>query len=198
MPVIIMTMTISSIRKEEGMGYISCTVFPSLGPHSHRGGDPDCDPGHSCNQHVSSPPRTRPSAEPQLRPLSRAFGERGSHLHSLPPHGPRRPPAHAKLRLPGTAKAQTRPHRPPTHGRSPRFCPRSTAYGRLRSGGSTGLGASACPSRRLHSPRQSHCQPGCNIFPTQQWRATHFRRNPRPGYLSRTAFRRTGRASLPG
>lgn len=85
--------------------------------------------------------------------------------------------ARARLRLPAAAKAQTRP---PARGHSPRFCPRSTAYGRLRSGGSTGVGASACPSRRLYSPRQSHCHTERSIFPDSRWKASHFRRKPRP------------------
>ena len=45
------------------------------------------------------------------------------------------------------AEAQARPCHPLARSLSPRFCPRSTAYGRLRSDDSTGLGASACPTR---------------------------------------------------
>ena len=112
-------------------------------------------------------------------PLSPRPSERACTSTRCPHTAPRpQPPIHtarARLRLPGAAKAQTRP---PVSGHSPRFCPRSTAYGRLRSGGSTGVGASACPSRRLHSPRQSHCHTERSIFPDSQWKASHFRRKP--------------------
>ena len=159
------------LEKQKGWA-ILCAVLPSSSPTSHRR-DPKRDlgyPGHSCNPHLSSPQWTKPSAEPQ------AFGD-GLHQHPLPSHCPHVQTARSRLRLRGATKAQTRP---PARGHSPRFCPRSTAYGRLRSGGSTGVGASACPSRRLHSPTQSHCHTERNIFPDSRWKASHFRRKPRP------------------
>lgn len=89
-----------------------------------------------------------------MRGLARSQAGSGarSQAGSVPPHL-RTPPSHI-----GSVRRQ------PARGRSPRFCPRSTAYGRLRSGGSTGLGASACPARRMPRPKYSHQHTARGIF----------------------------------
>lgn len=78
--------------------------------------------------------------------------------------------ARARLRLPGAAKAQTRP---PARGHHP-----GPAHAAPHTAGSAlaapRVSGPACPSRRLYSPRQSHTRhTERSIFPDSRWKASH-------------------------
>lgn len=118
--------------------------------------------GLPCKQHMPGAGVSQPGAGlSRSGPLPRPLGR--SHLHPQPAHTPAVRPARARLPAPQEAEAQARSRR-----RSPRFCPRSTAYGRLCSSGSTGLGAFARPTRRAHRPRHSHHHTARSILPSSQ------------------------------
>ena len=99
------------------MGYISCAVLPSLGPHSHRGGDPDCDPGHSCNQQCIKPTEDQAFRWTAAQASVPGLWREGRTCTACPHTAPAVRPARAKLRLPGAAKAQNRTRHPPARPR---------------------------------------------------------------------------------
>lgn len=111
----------------------------------------------------------------QTLPLSPRPSERGLLLAHCPHTAHTVHTARARLRLPAAAEPDRRPA-----ARSPQVLPTQHRIRPARSGGSTVSGASACPSRRLYSPRQSHCHTERSIFPDSRWKASHFRRKPCP------------------
>lgn len=165
----VITMTTVPIRK--GVEYILRALLPSLDPQNQRGENPDWDPGLRIRRSLTQPVYIEILFLYQalhyavkLRPFSpgvRKGGRTGTpDLHTSPAFHS----ARARLRLPQGAEAH-RPCGASVCSRSPRFCPRSTAYGRLLSDGSAGLGASACLTKRLHKSKHSHHHTTRSIFP---------------------------------
>lgn len=135
--------------------------------------------GHSCKQHIS-----RAQCAPGLAQSgeARAFFPTPSEKVATASAALTDPPPRARARIPRPQEAEGQPRSSclSARSRSPRFCPRSTAYGRLCSGGSTGLGASTCPTRRLHRPKHSPQHNTYSIFPNQRRRESTSAGSPTP------------------
>lgn len=128
-------------------------LVATRGPHNQRGGGPGWDPGLRTQRLFMQLNILKASCVPGLvlSGKTQAFLEEAARAapaltHFSPSVRDCQAPA------PQEAEAQARPCRPLARSLSPRFCPRSTAYGRLRSDDSTGLGASACPIEFSKSP----------------------------------------------